>query len=105
MAATAALTHLDMSVHRYAKVGLKRLGLATDVSESQEERAQKKLGRWREVVAFFSLRLCLLPVVETVILLDRMLFLAQNGTSSNKLWMTGWIQLYFSHQKFSYSYI
>ncbi|KAI0215792.1 Protein RRNAD1, partial [Lamellibrachia satsuma] len=71
-----------MSFKEYAKVGLKRLGLATDVSESQEERAQKKLGRWREVVAFFSLRLCLLPVVETVVLLDRMLFLAQNGISS-----------------------
>ena len=63
----------------YAEVGLRRLGLEPAVSSDQLERAQMKLTRWREVVAFFTLRLCVLPVVETVVLLDRMLFLAQNG--------------------------
>ena len=73
----------DISIRRYAEVGLRRLGLETDVTSAQLERAQLKLARWRDVVAFFTLRLCLLPVVETAILLDRMLFLAQNGMSSN----------------------
>lgn len=34
---------------------------------------------WWQVVVYYSLRLLLAPVVETVILLDRLLFLYENG--------------------------
>lgn len=37
------------------------------------------LGRQQEVVAFFSLALLLAPVVETLILLDRMIYLQEQG--------------------------
>ena len=36
-------------------------------------------GEWREVAVFFMLRLALAPCVETLILLDRLLFLTEQG--------------------------
>lgn len=39
----------------------------------------QKLERWWEVVTFYTLRLALAPVIETVILLDRCLYLYENG--------------------------
>merc|ERR1712059_154527 len=41
--------------------------------------ANEKLERWWEVVTFYTLRLALAPVIETVILLDRCLYLYENG--------------------------
>jgi len=43
---------------------------------------EKRLARWWEVVTFYSLRLAMAPVIETVILLDRQLFLYENGHNS-----------------------
>lgn len=40
------------------------------------------------VVAFFSLALLLAPLVETLILLDRLLFLQEQGESQHK-WSKG----------------
>jgi len=42
----------------------------------------KRLSRWWEVVTFYTLRLAMAPVIETVILLDRQLFLYENGHNS-----------------------
>jgi len=42
----------------------------------------KRLARWWEVVTFYSLRLAMAPVIEAVILLDRQLFLYENGHNS-----------------------
>jgi len=43
---------------------------------------EKRLARWWEVVTFYTLRLAMAPVIETVILLDRQLFLYENGHNS-----------------------
>jgi len=43
---------------------------------------EKRLARWWEVVTFYTLRLAMAPVIETVILLDRQLFLFENGHNS-----------------------
>jgi hypothetical protein len=43
---------------------------------------EKRLARWWEVVTFYSLRLAMAPVIEAVILLDRQLFLYENGHNS-----------------------
>lgn len=42
----------------------------------------EELGQWWKVVIFYSLRLAFAPVIETVILLDRCLFLLENGCDS-----------------------
>lgn len=38
-----------------------------------------KLSNWKDVVAFYTIRLALAPVVETAILLDRMFYLQEQG--------------------------
>jgi len=43
---------------------------------------EKRLARWWEVVTFYTLRLAMAPVIETVILLDRQLSLFENGHNS-----------------------
>lgn len=35
--------------------------------------------QWKKLVLFYLLRLCLAQVIESVILLDRLLFLCENG--------------------------
>ncbi|XP_043198856.1 protein RRNAD1-like [Amphibalanus amphitrite] len=50
---------------------------ALDLSHSAAD-----LAHWRRVVAFYSLRLMLAPVIETVILLDRQMYLWEHGHPS-----------------------
>lgn len=40
------------------------------------------LGEWKKVTVFFLLRLCLAPCVESLMLLDRALFLREQGMLS-----------------------
>ena len=41
--------------------------------------AEALTAEWRRVVAFYTLRVSLAPLVETALLLDRMLFLSEHG--------------------------
>ncbi|XP_069583664.1 methyltransferase-like protein 25B [Ranitomeya imitator] len=62
----------------YAKQGLRRVGLdpCTPLSHTLVE---AMLSQHQKVVSFFSLALLLAPLVETLILLDRMIFLQEQG--------------------------
>ena len=51
----------------------------TTVTDEQLVRAQERIERYREVVAFYTLRLTLAPVIEKLILLDRVCYLAEQG--------------------------
>ncbi|KAM4662303.1 methyltransferase-like protein 25B [Discoglossus pictus] len=62
----------------YARLGLKRVGLDPDTS-IDEEKVQSMLSQHQNVVAFFSLALLLAPLVETLILVDRMIYLQEQG--------------------------
>lgn len=63
---------------RYARLGLPRVGLppALPLDPERVEAMLKLQGR---VVVYFSLSLLLAPVVETLVLLDRMIYLQENG--------------------------
>ncbi|KAM7382874.1 hypothetical protein PAMP_002572 [Pampus punctatissimus] len=65
----------------YARLGLARVGLPPGLSldPEQVEAMLKQQGR---VVVYFSLALLLAPVVETLVLLDRMIYLQENGLDS-----------------------
>ncbi len=56
-----------------------KLGLEPSLTEAQQRRAGERLSQWKDVVAFYTLRLALAPVVETVILLDRLLYVREQG--------------------------
>ncbi|XP_008292096.1 methyltransferase-like protein 25B [Stegastes partitus] len=65
----------------YARLGLARVGLPPDLplDPEQVEAMLKQQGR---VVVYFSLALLLAPVVETLVLLDRMIYLQEKGVDS-----------------------
>ncbi|BFZ02441.1 hypothetical protein BsWGS_05480 [Bradybaena similaris] len=65
---------------RYVTENLKKIG--TDMSTIPQDLidyCENLTKDWKRVVGFYTLRLCLAPAVETLILLDRALFLLENG--------------------------
>nr|XP_033781104.1 protein RRNAD1 isoform X2 [Geotrypetes seraphini]XP_033781105.1 protein RRNAD1 isoform X2 [Geotrypetes seraphini]XP_033781106.1 protein RRNAD1 isoform X2 [Geotrypetes seraphini]XP_033781107.1 protein RRNAD1 isoform X2 [Geotrypetes seraphini] len=68
----------ELSFGEYARQGLARVGLDPTVS-LDEVSVEAMLSQQQNVVAFFSLALLLAPLVETLLLLDRMIFLQESG--------------------------
>ncbi|KAM9353053.1 methyltransferase-like protein 25B [Symphorus nematophorus] len=65
----------------YARLGLARVGLPPGLP-LDPERVEAMLKQQGRVVVYFSLALLLAPVVETLVLLDRMIYLQENGVDS-----------------------
>ncbi|POI28998.1 hypothetical protein CIB84_007252 [Bambusicola thoracicus] len=65
--------------HRYARLGLTLVGLDSAAMPLDSESVCAMLCQQHKVVAFFSLVLLLAPLVETLILLDRLLYLRERG--------------------------
>ena len=79
-----------LSIFSYAKLGLQKLGISPDLLTSDLlHSATAMTERWKDVVTFYTLRLSLAPVVETLILLDRMMFLHEHGRLSQlfRFWL------------------
>ncbi|NWS78875.1 RRNAD protein, partial [Crotophaga sulcirostris] len=68
-----------LSFPEYARLGLPRVGLNPDTVPLESEAVRAMLEQQNKVVAFFSLTQLLAPLVETLILLDRLLFLREQG--------------------------
>lgn len=68
----------ELLVCRYARLGLPRVSLPADLpmDHAKLDALLRQEGR---VVVYFSLALLLAPVVESLVLLDRMLFLQERG--------------------------
>lgn len=69
----------QISFAQYAQTATKKLAVPLTEEDLNDPALDASLGRWWEVVVFYSLRLSLAPVIETAILLDRSLFLYENG--------------------------
>ncbi|XP_060112696.1 methyltransferase-like protein 25B [Heteronotia binoei] len=67
-----------LTFEEYIRLGLQRVGLDPNVALDHVA-LESMLGQQQRVVAFFSLALLLAPVVETLILLDRMIYLQEQG--------------------------
>ncbi|KAM6935940.1 methyltransferase-like protein 25B isoform 1-T1 [Lycodopsis pacificus] len=65
----------------YARLGLARVGLPPGLP-LDPQRVEAMLEQQGRVVVYFSLALLLAPVVETLVLLDRMIYLQENGVDS-----------------------
>uniref|UniRef100_A0A8C6LVV6 Methyltransferase like 25B n=1 Tax=Nothobranchius furzeri TaxID=105023 RepID=A0A8C6LVV6_NOTFU len=74
---TIKKSHL-LSFTEYACLGLARVGLPPDLP-LDPERVAAMLKHQNKVVVYFSLSLLLAPVVETLVLLDRIIYLQENG--------------------------
>ncbi|XP_030042909.1 protein RRNAD1 [Microcaecilia unicolor] len=68
----------ELSFEEYARQGLARVGLDPNVPLDKAS-VEAMLSQEQNVVAFFSLALLLAPLVETILLLDRMIFLQESG--------------------------
>ncbi|CAH0727599.1 unnamed protein product, partial [Brenthis ino] len=67
----------NMTFESYCTAALEKLSYQTLYDENIEE----DLKQWKRVVVLYTLRLMLAPLVETVILLDRMLYILEHGIS------------------------
>ncbi|XP_057690434.1 methyltransferase-like protein 25B [Corythoichthys intestinalis] len=74
---TVKKAHL-LTFNEYARLGLARVGLPTSLP-LDARRSEAMLAQQGRVVVFFSLALMLAPVVETLVLLDRVMYLRENG--------------------------
>ncbi|XP_077776727.1 methyltransferase-like protein 25B isoform X2 [Podarcis muralis] len=75
---TIAKAH-QLTFGEYARLGLERVGLDPHAARLEPGPLQELLAQEGKVVAFFSLALLLAPLVETLLLLDRMIFLQEEG--------------------------
>ena len=72
-----------ISFQEYAEKATKDLNINFDFkSATIKERIDLHLNEWWNVVVYYSLRLFFAPLIETVILLDRCLFLLEQGHHS-----------------------
>ncbi|KAG7271638.1 hypothetical protein CRUP_033962 [Coryphaenoides rupestris] len=66
----------------YAHLGLARVGLPASLPLEPAGRVEAMLEQEGRVVVYFSLALLLAPAVETLVLLDRIIYLQENGVKS-----------------------
>lgn len=69
----------EKSFGEYARRATANLALPELDFDSLASSSERLEEDWWKVAAFYSLRLSLAPVVETALLLDRCLFLLENG--------------------------
>jgi hypothetical protein len=70
---------IDILFYRYCALAFERLNIQPPTLPELWSRGQRDLDQWCRVVIVYTLRLILAPLVETVILLDRMLFVLEHG--------------------------
>ncbi|XP_076802454.1 methyltransferase-like protein 25B [Clavelina lepadiformis] len=67
----------------YVKRAFQRLNLPPcDITMLCSSNTEEMLNDWRHLVTYFTLSLLLAPVIESVILMDRLLYLKENGFCS-----------------------
>lgn len=61
------------------ELALEKLTTPLPTSPHVWAQGEADLQKWRRVVTVYSLRLALAPLVETVVLLDRVLYVLEHG--------------------------
>lgn len=72
------MTNLSLS-SSYCQMALQRLNIPVPSSHEVLSQAERDLAQWRRVVAVYTPRLALAPLVETVVLYDRVLYVLEHG--------------------------
>ncbi|XP_055956691.1 methyltransferase-like protein 25B isoform X2 [Patella vulgata] len=72
----------NMPFENYCSSVLKKLGYDDTIPSELMKQAKEYLSEWKNVMSFYTVRLSLGPVVETLILLDRLIYLYEQGLSS-----------------------
>lgn len=69
----------NMSFQQYCARATTGLGIELPQAELESEETRTNLALWERVVKFYTLRLMLAPLIESIILYDRRLFLLEQG--------------------------
>uniref|UniRef100_A0A182QV05 Methyltransferase domain-containing protein n=1 Tax=Anopheles farauti TaxID=69004 RepID=A0A182QV05_9DIPT len=72
----------DVSFEEYCERAVAGLGIVIPREETHSDQTRHNLDHWEEVVKFYTLRLMFAPLVETIILYDRLLFLLEQGANA-----------------------
>ncbi|XP_047468711.1 methyltransferase-like protein 25B [Penaeus chinensis] len=73
----------EMEFPVYAKAATTRLNdVIVPEEDLTSETTNHNLSRWMQVVVYYSMRLLLAPVIESVVLMDRLLYLYEKGVES-----------------------
>ncbi|XP_055625557.1 methyltransferase-like protein 25B [Toxorhynchites rutilus septentrionalis] len=72
----------NMSFQQYCARAIMGLGIELPQGEMEAEETYRNLSLWERVVKFYTLRLMFAPLIESIILYDRRLFLLEQGVSS-----------------------
>lgn len=58
---------------------LDKMDVVLDEGDLSSQHVKSCLEQWQRVVIFYTLRLMVAPVIETIVQLDRLLYLAEQG--------------------------
>ncbi|XP_053665530.1 methyltransferase-like protein 25B [Anopheles marshallii] len=72
----------EVSFAEYCQHAIAGLGIIIPEKDIQSQETQLNLSRWKEVVKFYTIRLMFAPLIETIILYDRLLFLLEKGAQA-----------------------
>ncbi len=72
----------ELDFEEYARKATQNINITWSDADFEDEETLKNLSDWWKVVAFYSLRLAFAPIIETAVLLDRMLYLKEKGFDS-----------------------
>lgn len=61
------------------RLAVDKMNIVLNQDDLTSQHVQSCMEQWKRVVVFYSLRLLLAPVIETVIQLDRLLYLSEQG--------------------------
>lgn len=64
---------------RYCNKATKNMDFEIPEEDISSEEIQKCLKNWKKVMTFYSLRLMFAPMIESIILIDRLLYIADKG--------------------------
>ncbi|XP_050089890.1 methyltransferase-like protein 25B isoform X2 [Anopheles aquasalis] len=72
----------EVSFEEYSRRAVEGMDISIPSEELHSYETQRRLERWEDVVKFYTLRLMFAPLVETLILYDRLLFLHERGCNA-----------------------
>lgn len=70
-----------LTFQSYSKLALDKLDIPLPQSEAVLEQAECDVSLWKRVVSVYTLRLSVAPLIETVLLCDRLMYLIEHGLS------------------------
>lgn len=77
----------ELSFLAYCQKAVEHLHINIPIMDIESIEIKNDLNMWKNVVIFYTMRLMLASLVETILLKDRLLYLIENGKSFHLLFL------------------